>query len=186
MDLSSPENVRTLVERCAKQDRDAQQVLYKTMYSKMLNVCYRYSRRPEEAKDLLQDGFLKVFRKIEKFNFSGSLEGWVRRIMVNNAIDYYRSNKNKFAISEVYLEEDNLSDLEYEEDPIEPDVSGKEILACIQQLSPGYRTVFSLYVLDNYTHQQIAEELGISEGASKSNLAKAKRNLRKLLTEKMK
>ena len=159
MDISSPENVKMLVKRCAEQDRDAQQALYKAMYSKMLNVCYRYSRRPEEAKDLLQDGFIKVFKKIEKFNFNGSLEGWVRRIMVNNAIDYYRSNKNKFALSEVYIEEGDLSDIEDEETEIEPTIDGKEILECIQELSPGYRTVFSLYVLDNYTHQEIAEKL---------------------------
>lgn len=185
MNLLSPENVKTLVERCAKQDRDAQQALYKSMYSKMLNVCYRYSRRPEEAKDLLQDGFIKVFKKIEKFNFNGSLEGWVRRIMVNNAIDHYRLNKNKFAISEVYLEEGELPDIEDEDDYIEPEIDGKDILASIQELSPGYRAVFSLYVLDNYSHAEIAEKLNISEGTSKSNLAKAKRNLRKLLREKL-
>jgi RNA polymerase sigma factor (sigma-70 family) len=186
MDLLSPENVKTLVERCAKQDRDAQQALYKSMYSKMLTICYRYSRRPEEAKDLLQDGFIKVFKKIEKFTFNGSLEGWIRRIMVNNAIDYYRLNKNKFAMSEVYLVEDQLSEIEDEEEEIEPEIDGKEILACIQELSPGYRAVFNLYVLDNYSHAEIAEKLNISEGTSKSNLAKAKRNLRKLLQEKIK
>ncbi len=186
MDLLSPENVKLLVERCAKQDRDAQQALYKAMYSKMLNICYRYSRRPEDAKDLLQDGFIKVFKKIERFNFNGSLEGWIRRIMVNNAIDHYRKNKNKYAISEVHLEEDSLPDIEDEQEDQPLEVDGKLILDCIQELTPGYRTVFSLYVLDNYSHIEIANKLGISEGTSKSNLAKAKRNLRKLLKEKMK
>jgi len=89
-------------------------------------------------------------------------------------------------MSEVYLVEDQLSEIEDEEEEIEPEIDGKEILACIQELSPGYRAVFNLYVLDNYSHAEIAEKLNISEGTSKSNLAKAKRNLRKLLQEKIK
>jgi RNA polymerase sigma-70 factor (ECF subfamily) len=184
MEPISPEKLEEIVVGCSKGNRDAQQDLYKMMYGKMLAVCYRYSRRPEEAKDLLQDGFLKVFKKIHKFNNVGSLEGWIRRIMVNNAIDYYRLNKNKYAISESNIDENMLVETPDEDESIYDDISAKDIMDSIQKLSPSYRTVFSLFVLDGYSHKEIADELDISEGTSKSNLAKAKRNLRALLEDR--
>ena len=184
MEPISPEKLEEIVEGCVKGNRDAQQDLYKLMYGKMLAVCYRYSRRPEEAKDLLQDGFLKVFKKIHKFNNAGSLEGWVRRIMVNNAIDYYRLNKNKYAISEANIDEDMLIENVDEDESIYEEIKAKDIMESIQKLSPSYRTVFSMFVLDGYSHKEIAAELNISEGTSKSNLAKAKRNLRTLLEDR--
>ena len=155
------------------------------MYSKMMVICYRYANRPEDAKDLFQEGFIKVFNKIERFNFNGSLEGWIRRIMVNNAIDYYRKNKNKYAISETLVEAEQIPSEDIGESIFE-DVSAKQLLDFVQQLSPVYRTVFSLYVLDDYTHAEIAEELGISEGTSKSNLSKAKKNLKKMVLDHLK
>jgi RNA polymerase sigma-70 factor (ECF subfamily) len=184
MEPISPEKLVEIVAGCSKGDRDAQQDLYKMMYGKMLAVCYRYSRRPEEAKDLLQDGFMKVFKKIHKFNNEGSLEGWIRRIMVNNAIDYYRMNKNKYAISESNIDENMLVETPDEDESIYDEINAKDIMDSIQKLSPSYRTVFSLFVLDGYSHKEIADELNISEGTSKSNLAKAKRNLRKLLEDR--
>jgi RNA polymerase sigma-70 factor (ECF subfamily) len=184
MDLSNQTDVRRLVEGCAEGNSEYQQILYKQLYSKMMGVCYRYADRPEDAKDLFQDGFIKVFQKIERFNFKGSLEGWVRRIMVNNAIDHYRKNKNKFAMSETLVEAERIPEV-VESESIFEDITSKELLEFVQKLSPVYRTVFNLYVLDDYTHAEIAEELNISEGTSKSNLSKAKINLKKMILSQL-
>lgn len=180
MDLSNQTEVREIVEGCSAKDAKYQQILYKQLYSKMMTVCYRYANRPADAKDLFQDGFIKVFEKIDKFNYKGSLEGWVRRIMVNNAIDYYRRNKNKYAISETLVEAEQIAD-EEENEGIFEGVTSKELLDLVQQLSPVYRTVFNMYILDDYTHAEIAAELEISEGTSKSNLSKAKKNLKMMV-----
>ena len=185
MDLSDKEIVKEVVEACAKGDEMVQQKLFKHLYSAMMRICYRYANRPDDAKDLLQDGFIKVFNKIGSFNNKGSLEGWIRRIMVNNAIDYHRKNKNKFAMSETLLEASQIPD-EQEQDSIFEDLTSKDLLDCVQQLSPVYRAVFNLYVLDDYSHAEIAEELGISEGTSKSNLSKAKKNLQQLIKQLIK
>lgn len=185
MDLSNEKDVRVLVKGCADGDRIYQQMLYKIMYSKMMAVCYRYASRSDDAKDLFQEGFIKVFNKIEKFDCKGSLEGWVRRIMVNNAIDYYRRNKKKFAFSETLVEAENIPEARFEEGIYE-EITSAELLDLVQKLSPTYRTVFNLFVLDDYSHAEIAEELGISEGTSKSNLSKAKKNLKRLVIERLK
>lgn len=182
MDLTDKEVVRQVVKACAKGDRGMQQELYKQMYSSMMAVCYRYAGRPEDAKDIFQEGFIKVFEKIDRFNFKGSLQGWIRRIMVNHAIDHYRKNKKKYAFSESLVEAEKIAN-EDNEDNWSSEFDGNTLLNCVQQLSPTYRTVFSMYVLDGYTHAEISEELSISEGTSKSNLAKAKRNLRKMIQE---
>lgn len=174
-----------LIEGCKRQDRKCQQQVYSTLYGKMLAVCYRYARDNDEAKDILQDGFMKVFEKIERFNSGGSFEGWVRRIIVNTAIDYYRKRKKEFLIED----ETNIKD-EAEWKDIEEDaysgLSVNSVVECIQQLSPAYRTVFNLYIMEGYSHQEIADEIGISVGTSKSNLAKAKANVKKMLIEKQK
>lgn len=182
MNLKDPAEVKRVVEACAKGDRKVQGAIYKTLYSPLLKVCYRYTDRPEDAKDLFQEGFLKVFDKIEKFNFKGSLEGWIKRIMVNHCIDHYRRNKNKFAMSETLLSASDIADDEAILGEVN-ELNGKQILSLIQRLSPMYRTVFSMYVLDGYSHAEIAEELNISEGTSKSNLSKAKRNLKMMILE---
>ncbi len=181
MDLRDSVEVRRIVDACAKGDRKVQEALYKSLYSKMLSVCYRYSDRAEDAKDLFQEGFIKVFDKIGRFNFNGSLEGWIRRIMVNHCIDYYRKQRKSFAMSETLVEANEIPD--EDNDANTELIEGKQLLNLIQNLSPVYRTVFNLYVLDGYTHAEIAEELGISEGTSKSNLSKAKRNLKLMIQE---
>jgi RNA polymerase sigma-70 factor (ECF subfamily) len=185
MDLSDKDVVRKVVEACIRGESKYQQALYKQLYSPMMAVCYRYAGRPEDAKDLFQEGFIKVFNKIDRFNFEGSLEGWIRRIMVNHAIDHYRKNKKKFAMSETLVEAERIPDEDSFSDNWYDQVNVKELLNCVQQLSPMYRTVFSLYVLDDYTHAEIAEELDISEGTSKSNLSKAKKNLKKMVIDQL-
>lgn len=185
MNLSDPDNIRKIVEECAKGNRQYQEELYKAMYSQMMSVCYRYASRKEDAKDLFQEGFIKVFDKIEKFDFKGSLQGWIRRIMVNHAIDHYRKRKNKFAMSESMIEAEKIPDEGFDESVFE-EITANQLLDCVQQLSPMYRAVFNMYVLDGYTHAEIGLELGISEGTSKSNLSKAKRNLKEMVLELIK
>lgn len=185
MNLSDKAEVKRIVEACSKGDEGCQEALFKHLYGKMMHICYRYANRPEDAKDLLQDGFIKVFEKIGSFNFKGSLEGWIRRIMVNNAIDYYRKEKKKFAISETHIDESQIADEDSGEGYFDK-ISAKDMLDCVQQLSPVYRAVFNMYVLDDYSHAEISEELGISIGTSKSNLSKAKHNLRIMIKEKIK
>jgi len=185
MDLSDRDTVKKVVEACARGDREYQKQLYQAMYSPMMGVCYRYASRAEDAKDLFQEGFIKVFDKIDKYNFKGSLQGWIRRIMVNHAIDHYRRNKNKFSMSESLVEAERLPEKEVNESVFE-DITSDELLNMVQELSPVYRAVFNMYVLDDFTHAEIAEELGISEGTSKSNLSKAKRNLKTMVLQKIK
>jgi len=153
----------------------------------MLAICLRYTKNTDQAKDILQDGFIKVFKNIEGFNKAGSFEGWIRRIMVNTAIDYFRKTKNSYVLlgEERSIEdfrdpdaEDNLADSQAEESKFK----AADIVNALQKLTPAYRTVFNLYVFEDMTHKEIAEKLGISIGTSKSNYAKAKHNLKNLLT----
>jgi RNA polymerase sigma-70 factor (ECF subfamily) len=162
-------------------------MVFRSLYGKMKVVCLRYASDADAAEDLLQEGFIKVFEKIANYNNQGSFEGWVRRIMVNNAIDNIRKNKTLFldidndrTQAQVDREDDDYDEPEYLS--ITPD----QILAAMQHLSPAYRAVFNLYVMENLSHQDIAEQLGISVGTSKSNLAKARMNLKKILETELK
>lgn len=183
MSLKEGEAIKQIVKNCIKGDRAAQNELYKLYYSKMMGVCYRYSKDPDEAKDLLHDGFIKVFRSLHKFKFDGSLEGWIRRLMINVAIDSYRKSKNVFSLTD-----SNISEEMIRYDTVDTDMysqfNTRDIMKAVQNLSPAYRTVFSLYVIEGYSHKEIAEKLNISVGTSKSNLAKAKLNLQHQLTSK--
>ncbi|TXB64387.1 RNA polymerase sigma factor [Vicingus serpentipes] len=180
MDLADQDILHDIVKKCVNGDRKAQKELYKKYYSKMMNVCYRYSKNSADAEDLLQDGFVKVFTNLSRYDFNGSLEGWIRRIMVNTAIDFYRKNKNIYFVDEegdYTLETSKVESA----DQIYSQFGVDIIMAAIQELSPVYKTVFNMYVIDGYKHKEIAEQLDISEGTSKSNLAKAKNNLREIL-----
>jgi RNA polymerase sigma-70 factor (ECF subfamily) len=147
------------------------------MYSpKMFGVCLRYSGHQEDAQDILQEGFIKVFRNLEKFRREGSFEGWMRRIFVNTAIEHYRKSINLYPVSE--SQENNVEDKEWN---AFDKLALKDLVKLIQTLSPGYRTVFNLYVVEGYTHREIAEMMGISEGTSKSQLARAKAILQNLI-----
>jgi len=180
------EELAEIVRGCKRQDRSSQQKVYEMFYGKMLPLCNRYAKNSDEAKDILQNGFIKVFEKIDKYDFNGSFGGWVRRLIVNTAIDHYRKHKKEFLIEDESRIADN--DKWYEEEPVSKyeGISTDDIKEAIQQLSPAYRMVFNLYIMEGYSHQEIADELGISLGTSKSNLAKAKANVRKILTKKLK
>ena len=160
-------------------------------YGKMKAVCMRYTRDSDQANDVLQEGFLKVFNNLDKYTGVGTFEGWMRRIMVNLSIDRYRRLKHDLVllgeqndIENWGGETDEETEDSGENDEIY-DITPEQIIDAMQQLTPAYRTVFNLYVYEDYTHQDIAEALGISVGTSKSNYAKAKKNMRKLLTKNL-
>lgn len=171
-----------IIKGCIKQDRASQKALYEQLYGKMMGVCLRYAKSRDEAKDMVQEGFMKVFNNIRGFGNNGSFEGWVRRIMVNNAIDHLRRNKQEYLIVSTVRANEAADRAEEEEDEdFLSSIHREDILKAVQQLSPAYRTVFNLYAIEGFSHKQIAEMLDISEGTSKSNLAKARFNLRKNL-----
>lgn len=183
---------KDLIEGCLKGERKAQQRVYELFYGKMLAVCLRYTKNTDQAKDILQDGFIKVFGSMDKFNQAGSFEGWIRRIMVNTAIDHFRRTKNSYLLLgedrsiEDFEDHDLEDDLADEEQADEWDLKPADIINAMQKLTPAYRTVFNLYVFEELTHKEIAEMLGINIGTSKSNFAKAKQNLKKLLRKEHK
>lgn len=176
-----------IIKGCIKQDRTCQKALYESLYGKMMGVCLRYAKSRDEAKDMLQDGFMKVFNSIRSFSHNGSFEGWVRRIMVNTAIDHLRRNKQEYLIVSTVRATEAAERIEDENDEdMLASINREDILKAVQQLTPAYRTVFNLYVIEGFSHKQIAELLEISEGTSKSNLAKARFNLRKNLVHLIK
>lgn len=182
------EQLFEIIEGCMNGDRKSQQKMYEIFYGKMLGVCMRYTKEREDALDVLQDGFVKVFTNIKLFENTGSIEGWIRKIMVNTAIDFYRKNKKLLTFANSEYVEENAEDIKEDENTEEEylSISPHEIMEAVQQLTPAYKTVFNMYVMDGYTHKEIAEQLGINEGTSKSNFAKAKMNLKKALAKKLK
>ncbi|TAL60313.1 MAG: sigma-70 family RNA polymerase sigma factor [Bacteroidetes bacterium] len=175
-----------IIEGCVKGDSKCQQIIYQKFYGKMLGACMRYSKNREEAKDILQDGFIKVFINIKLYRGSGSFEGWIRKVIINTALDYIRKNKQLIQYADSDYVEENAEDpsatlgVTKEEDSSEySNISMDEIMKAVQQLPAAYRTVFNLFVVDGFSHQEIATQLGINIGTSKSNLSKAKMNLKK-------
>ncbi|MCU0326592.1 MAG: sigma-70 family RNA polymerase sigma factor [Spirosomaceae bacterium] len=156
-----------LAKALQKQDPKAQTRLYEKYSSKMLAVCMRYVGDRMEAEDVMIEGFMRIFDKIGQFNFQGSFEGWIRRIMVNEALMYVRSRK----VMEVDLE---YATEEIDESSFSTDVEAEDLMKIINALPTGYRTVFNLYAIEGYSHAEIAEMLGISEGTSKSQLSRAR------------
>ena len=177
-----------IIEGWINGERKCQQKIYEMLYGKMLGVCLRYMKDKDDALDVLQDGFIKAFGNIKHFENTGSFEGWVRKIMVNTAIDFYRKNKKMITYANSDYVENNAADIKETENTDEEylNISPNEIMEAVQQLTPQYRAVFNMYVVDGFTHKEIGEQLGINEGTSKSNFAKAKMNLKKTLGKKIK
>lgn len=178
------EDLQELISLCKKGDRRAQNQIFQKMFGKMSSVCKRYASDMDESQDVVQMGFIKVFDNIHKYNGEGSFEGWVRRIMSNTAIDQIRKKKNIF-VSVDATDYDWLAEQENEEASWNVTLVNEteRVMQEIQNLSPAYRLVFNMYVIEDYSHNEIAEILGISVGTSKSNLSKAKRNLLKNLVK---
>jgi RNA polymerase sigma-70 factor (ECF subfamily) len=181
--LLSAEELTYHVEACGVNNRDSQRVLYGSFYGYAMAICDRYASKQEDALEILNDGFLKVFREIHHYkpayaDIVSSFKGWLRKIMVYTAIDHFRKNQKHQVVTQldnvVYhvptIHEDAIDKLSYD-----------EIIRAIQELSPGYRTVLNLFIIEGLSHDEIAGHLGISAGTSKSNLSKARRQLQKIL-----
>lgn len=165
-----------LVKGCLKRDRNAQKQLYDAYSGKMYSICFRYVKNSMEAEDVLVTAFTKIFDKIDQFKAEGSFEGWIRRIMVNEALSSIRKNKT------MYIETDlEAADRQPDYDQLGDHLEAEDLINLIQELPPGYRVVFNMYAIDGYSHKEIAEELGISENTSKSQLSRARVFLQKLL-----
>jgi RNA polymerase sigma-70 factor (ECF subfamily) len=167
-----------IIKGCISRKREYQAKLYKLYAKKMFGVCVLYTKDYTEAEDVVQDGFVKIFQNIKQFNNSGSFEGWMRRIMVNTALEKYRKQHRLYAVNDI---EPYINDISYGD--VIDKLSAADLMKLIQELSPQYRIVFTLYAIEGYPHKEIAVKLGISEGTSKSNLSRA-RNILKNKVEK--
>jgi RNA polymerase sigma-70 factor (ECF subfamily) len=170
---------RDLIQACIARERWAQQKLYEEYYGKMMGVCLRYANSEDDALDILHEGFIKVFKHIGSYQPNTALLAWIRRIMVNTAIDFYRrtSRRRTEDIETAY-------DLSTDEADAISKCSEQDILNAIKKLTPAYRTVFNLYVIEGFSHREIAEQLEITESTSRSNLVKARLKLQAILTGK--
>lgn len=166
-----------LIEGCQLGKRQAQEKLYKLFAAKMLGVCMRYATDKMEAEDMLQNGFIKVFGRMNDFRGEGSFEGWIRRIMVHSSIEYYRKHQKMMQLVDL---ETNGAEQSVNA-AAAANLEAKDLLNIIQTLSPGYRMVFNLYAIEGYSHKEIGEIMNISEGASKSQLSRARTILKEMV-----
>lgn len=176
-----------LLAGCRRADRGSQRRLYMLYYSYAMSICLRYARTRDEAMEAVNDGFMKLFRDVNRFDtakyeqLSGSFRGWLKRIMIHTAIDQYRANE-KHRQQQSIEDTPALHHADSGGTALDA-LSYDEIIELVRQLTPAYRAVFNLYAIDGFTHEEIAQQLGISVGASKSNLSKARGHLRTLLAK---
>lgn len=161
---------RKLVKDCLRKKPEAQRLLYEHFAESMLGVCYRYTKSIADAEDILQEGFVKAFRNLDQFRFDGDLGAWIRRIMVTTALNYLK--KNRHYRQELAFDQESLHPVS--DDNPEMKVSGKELAELIRQLPLGYQTIFNLYAVEGFTHVEIGKMLGIHEGTSRSQYARAR------------
>jgi RNA polymerase sigma-70 factor (ECF subfamily) len=166
-----------IVQGCIANNALAQKHLYDKFSRKMMGVCLRYCDNTEEAEDVLQNGFVTVFQKIESYKGTGSLEGWIRKVMVNTALTNIRKNKNL----KLNIELDSVEYMLPSANHITQSIAAKDLLKIIQTLPTGFKTVFNLYAIEGYSHKEIGDMLGITEGTSKSQYSRAKAYLQKLI-----
>ncbi len=170
---------KEIIKGCLKGDKRYQKLLFDQYAPVLLAVCMRYSSDRQSAEDILQEGFVKIFDNLKRFRKEGSLEGWMKRIMVNTALNHYRSNLRHYYHKDVDEYADSISG----PSGIREDLYAKDILNIVQKLPPGYRTVFNMFDIEGYSHKEIAKELGVTENTSKTQLLKARKLLRKLLAD---
>ena len=173
-------NMHLILEGCRKQNRQAQRKLYEHFYGYGMSICLRYARNREDALEIFNDGFLKVFNKIEQFDSNLSFEAWLRRILINTAIDHQRNHFKHKALVRLTEEHEAIEEA-FDLSLLD---STSDLLPVLQELSPAYRTVFNLFVMDGYKHREIAEMLGISVQTSRSNFVRAKQKLKAILLKK--
>jgi RNA polymerase sigma factor (sigma-70 family) len=183
--LPGGQELRHIIQGCVATNRASQKEFYKIFYGFAMSICMRYCNARDEAMEVVNDGFLKIYRELHQFNavyenYEASLKGWMKRIMVNTAIDHFRKNSKNYLVNEINDGHFEITDAQ--ETSINK-LSYKEIMEIVQRLSPVYRAVFNLHVIDGFKHEEIASRLSISVGTSKSNLAKARINIQKMLRE---
>ena len=167
---------RSFIQACIAKERWAQRKLYEDHFGILMGVCMRYANNRDDAMDILHDGFIKIYRNIARYQPGTSLIAWMRRIMVNTAIDYYRKQTRRRT-----EDIDSAYDIVSKTPGALSQMSAKEIMNCIQLLSPAYRAVFNLYVIEGYSHKEVADILGITESTSRSNLVKARIKLKDMI-----
>jgi RNA polymerase sigma factor (sigma-70 family) len=178
MGILKKNNPQSLIKKCIKGNAKAQKELYDNYSPKMFGICLRYARDYQNAEDLLQEGFIKVFRYLKDFRGTGSFEGWMRRIFVNVSIEQYRKASYLYPVGD-YIEYETRAVYNTALD----ELSVQDIMGFVNELADGYKVVFNLYAIEGYTHKEIGEMLNISEGTSKSQLARARGILQKKVTK---
>jgi RNA polymerase sigma factor (sigma-70 family) len=168
----------SLIKACSNGDNLAFKKIYEIHSGTMYSICLRYMNNDDEAKDALQEGFIKVFNNIGKFTFSGSFEGWMKRIFVNTSIELIRKRKRHLDVSEL-----NSNELPLTAKIETGTMDAEKMMTLVQQLPEGYRTVFNMFIIDGYSHKEISEYLGINENTSKSQLFKARKQLQAWLKD---
>lgn len=163
-------NERELIKGCLNHNREAQRELYNRFASQMLGICFRYTKSVHDAEEVMQEGFIKVFRHLSKYSKKGELGAWIRRIMINTALDYLKKNQK---YNHSFLYEDMPLHVVSDDDP-EVLLNNKELASLIRQLPTGYQTIFNLYAVEGFTHVEIAGMLGISDSTSRSQYARAR------------
>jgi len=171
------DQLNDIINGCLKGDRICQEQLYTMFSTRMFGLCLQYADNQDDAADILQEGFIKVFRKLGQFGGKGSFEGWIRRIMINTALERYRSQVRLYPLTDNMVKKDDI----VQEEVFEK-LSASDLIRLVQDLPPRYRMVFNLYAIEGYSHKEIGEMMGITVGTSKSNLSRA----RDILQQKVK
>jgi len=168
---------KELLRLCKRKNAKAQKLLYDTYHGSLLGICLRYGKSRAEAEDILQLGMLRIFKNIKSYSGKGSFEGWMKRIIVNVAIDNFRKNNKHYYHHDI----DEINGAPYLVTDIPNNLEVQDIIKTIQQLPSGYRVVFNMFAIEGYSHKEISDKLGISENTSKTQLLKARKSLRKKL-----
>lgn len=182
------EDIHKLIEGCRANNRHSQQQMYNLLKEYAMRVCYRYLNRVEDVEEVMNEGFIKLFKHMGQFEdnrhdqVTAALKGWFRRILINTSIDHLRKSSTFLNGHVIQDKHEHIPD--NGETGLDK-LSHKELIGCIKELSPAYRTVFNLFVIEGFSHEEIATQLGISVGSSKSNLSKARENLRKIIIKKL-
>ena len=174
-----------IIKRCRQGDRKAQEAIYNLLAGKMFALCLRYCANYEDARDLLHDGFITIFTKIGQFQGTGSFEGWVRRIFVSHAVEWYRNSSKLNIVNDGADNDRYFIEPEADDDDGAYRLTEAELLAMVDKLPQQYRVVFNLYVIDGLSHREIAEKLGISESTSRSNLLRARSIMQKQVNDRL-
>ena len=168
------EKLDILLKECKRGKSGSQEELYRRFAAAMYGLCLQYASNEEDAQDIMQEGFIKVFAKLDQVKNPAALPGWIRRVMINTALEKFRKQNQLYALGNDFESSEDV-----QQENVISDLSAQDLIKLIRELTPKYRMVFNLYAIEGYSHKEIGEMLGISEGTSKSNLARARYTLQK-------